>query len=332
MLKLPDARGYDTASVQRWGPEKLAVYVIDAEGRRAPHHLSGKYSLQAGKLCFRPHFDLLPGGTFVVHAILGGDTTSRRFTVPQASGPLPDPAKITGIYPRARTIPANTLLFYVEFDAPMNPDDQAYRHVSFINDSGDTLRNVWRHKSHWLKNNTVLVLMLHPGRIKRGIDFMKELGEIFVPGQEYRLLVGNGLVDAHMQPLTATSERKYTITTEDREIPYCETNRFKAPTKPGSALVLAFSEPMDYATLFEGTFIRKKETGERIMGVFLPARDESTWKFVPYSPWGQGHYEVEFSPEVSDFAHNNLYRPFEITSLEELEKEKEPVVWEFELR
>lgn len=128
------------------------------------------------------------------------DTLRKQFAV-NLPGDMPPIAEPAHIYPLSEKIPENILLFHVLFSEPMLEDIKAYTHVKILDEKGVEKPRVWREKSTWAQHGKHLVLMIHPGKIKRGIKHMEEDSALFEEGKTYTLVISNTLKDAWERPL-----------------------------------------------------------------------------------------------------------------------------------
>ncbi|HLG02287.1 MAG TPA: hypothetical protein VI731_01750 [Bacteroidia bacterium] len=312
------------------GRKVLAIFVI-LGGKPAPSGVYGNYTASKSELSFVPESELAPGTGFEAQFYTENDTLKKRFVIPASAAPAIPPAEVVQIYPFANELPANILLFHVEFSQTMLDDINAYQRVKIFDSKGVEKPMVWRQKSYWEKDRKVLVLMIHPGRVKRGINYFAELGEIFLPGEEYTLVVGAGMQDAFMRPTTKEVVKKFRVVKDDRELPGIDYAAFRIPkANTRQALEIRFSEGMDYVSIITGIKIRDTLSNAFVTGGFFNMDNDSTWKFIPEKPWKKTTHEVQFTKYVSDFASNFLHRPFEITSLDSLNEDKMPVKWRFE--
>jgi hypothetical protein len=314
----PSAIGYDE------GKKILAVFML-INGKPARVSLAGSYTLHEKTLSFTPSLDLTGGSEFEAQYYDRSDTLRRRFTI-DTGAPIAPPAEALRIYPATEKIPANILLFYVEFSAEMKPDMLAFNAVKLLDGDGNEKTTVWRQRSYWENNGKILVLMIHPGRVKRGINYMPDLGPVFIPGQKYTLVVTAGIHDRFDRPLAHECRREFTVTEDDREMPRIDFSVMKPPGEmTKEPLHLKFSEGMDYVSIITGIRIRDTVANTYVKGEFKMNGNDSAFNFYPENHWRKTVYQVEFTKYVSDFANNHLHRLFEINSLDELNEDQMPI-------
>ncbi len=302
----------------------LAVYKLTA-GKPSPVPVAGKYRTSGNRLLFEPLYPLGEGLSFQVIYVRGADTVTAEFSIPRCTAPETSPPVITDIFPRADTLPRNVCFFHVRFATPMEANVQAYQKVHIEDPSGKRLENIWRQRSYWLDGQKVLVLMIHPGRLKRGINF-----EIpFEPGQAYTLIVEPGLKNVQGLPAREPVEKTFVIRADDFDSPEILYEAFRLPKVHTLLPVeLQFSEGMDHASIIDGVSITDMQ-GRPVEGRFRRPINDNRYAFIPTKAWQPGTYEVTFTKVVCDFSNNRLNRLFEIRDLKDIEKDDIPVTWTF---
>lgn len=266
------------------GRKVLAVH-MKRENGITKTTLSGKYQLKNNVLSFTPQQRLGENLEFEIRYYLNNDTIKRNFFTPSSPKPNIPLPEVEKIFPISDEIPANILNFYIRFDQQMQDDIQAFQNVKIVDARGKEKELVWRHKSHWLDNNKVLVLMIHPGRVKRGIDYKKEeLGDLFTVGETYTLVVTPEIKNRFLQPLLKTYSKTFTIISYDRKIPKICFDKFQLPkVNTINSLTLVFSEGMDYTSIHEEVTLFDSESKEKISGSIIYTSHDSIFKFSPNS-------------------------------------------------
>lgn len=298
-------------------PSILGLYmVVDSMAASVP--VSGHYSISGRKLSFEPTYALGDGLEFEVVYKTGDKTNTRRFRTADRS--LPDiSTRVVTAYPTCDTIPYNTLFFHVRFSQPMMGDIQAYKHVQVYDDAGNERLNAWRQKSFWLDSGRLLVLMIHPGRVKNGIHYESPL---FDSGRYYKLVVDKDIKDANDNPLVDRYEQRFFVKGEDRISPVPGIDKGRLPAAGTiMPLRLSFSEGMDYASVLDGVKLCDD------MGATVPCKIESEpgnryFTLLPHRQWKKGSYSLVLKGAVYDFAANRVSRLFEMTDEQEIEKGK----------
>src|SRR5690606_13322093 len=92
---------------------------------------------------------------------------------------------IVGVYPQNEKIPANILQFHLVFSQAVDADESAYQFLIVKDENGKVLPKMWREKAEWNHDRTIMSVMIHPGRIKRGIEYMGVDKTLFKEGNTY---------------------------------------------------------------------------------------------------------------------------------------------------
>lgn len=294
----------------------LALHLV-LDSSTAQNPVAGIYERKNDTLYFRPYAALGSGLLFEARLYRGNDTIRRAVLTP-GQGPATAPlAEVTEIYPLGPRVPENILMFHVLFSEPMANDEMAFQKVKLLDEKGRVKERVWRERSYWTPDGKHLVLMVHPGRIKRGINYLEELGPVFVPGRNYTLLISDSLRDVHGRRAKRSHMVHYEITAADHGMPRVDEDRLTVPRSgTRDPLTLAFSERMDYGTLVSNMKV-KDEAGNYIEGSIAKGSLESVWAFSPLNNWESKTYTLELGQETADLASNRLYKPFETKVLQE---------------
>lgn len=291
--------------------------------------VAGKYFLDGTTLFWYPMNALGEGLQFDAISTISGDTLSRKIETPQLEASDFPISEAEAFFPYSLhdSLPCNQLYFHVRFSQPMFPDRLAYRVASIWDETkNEFIPKLWRERSYWIDSNRVLVLMIHPGRVKRGIG----LDLPFVAGNFYEFFVSGELTDHMGRPVKIDPyQQDFKAATADYTIPKIRFKQFIIPEVGDiNTLVMIFSEEMDYASIVDGVTIHD-EKGQRVDGWFSAGDPEIT--FDPYVPWTPGKYTITFDKIVADLAGNRLNRLFEMSASEDVLKD-EPVVWEFKIK
>ncbi len=305
----------------------MAVYLV-TDNTVAANKIMGNYFLKDDSLQFIPYFELGYGLDFEVQLYINGDTIKKRFSTPKApiiTAPLTEAIQI---FPLTDKIPSNILCFHALFSSPMNEDGVAFTKVQLIDEAGSIKPKVWKEKSYWTDSAKCLVLMIHPGRIKRGINYLSQLGPVFEVGKKYTIVLTTKLKDKYNRPLHKEYKKTFTAIAPDRQMPKLMEKEFKKPASgTRNPLQIKFSEAMDYGSLRIG-FKVFDEKNQLVQGKIAPTNNDSLYSFMPNSAWQKQTYRMECSAEVSDLASNHLHRLFETKSIKEF-VDDEPIKWNF---
>lgn len=326
-----EVSGVSAAALQRlqksnWGLSQwhglLSVFVETADRDLPP--MVGTYHVQPGLLRFEPQFPLEPG--VVYRAIfrpdkLPGEGSSAAthivsvFQVPRREQSIG--TVVSHIYPSAEILPENLLKFYVHFSAPMSRGE-VYQHIHLRDGEGKVVELPFLELNEELWDNrmTRLTLIIDPGRIKRGVRPLEEIGPALEEGKTYTLEIENELKDGNGNPLKETFQKVIKIGQPDRVPPDHTTWKIQSP-KPNTRepLVLVFPEPMDHALaqrMIRVTF----ESGKMLEGKRILEDQERRWTFTPTATWHPGEYKLAIQTTIEDLAGNNIGKPFDVDLFE----------------
>jgi hypothetical protein len=318
----------------------LRVYAgatVQADPSTPP--MLGDYERNGGVLRFRPSFPLEPGVQYTAvldlrsspdeSRMLNGVLTAA-YSVP--TRPEAPPTVVSHVYPGAVDLPENLLKFYVHFSAPMSRGD-VYRHVRLIDDRGAEVELPFLELGEelWDPAMTRLTLYIDPGRIKRGVRPLEEIGPALVEGRRYALVIDRGMVDATGRELGQEFRKSFTVGPPDREPPDPAKWKVTPPAALSRApLTIEFPDPMDRA--LAERLIRVTTADRVVPGTVSLGDAERRWTFTPDASWRAGHYEVVVQPTIEDLAGNNVGKPFEVDMQSGDEPDLKPVRLPFEVR
>src|SRR4051794_34521090 len=163
---------------QAQGEEVLTVSLIADDAKKPGPTMLGKYQHVGDDLRFTPRLPLSPGATYRATLKIAGSTTSLDYRVPTPSAK--SPPKIVKIYPSADVLPANQLRFYIYFDRPMRGGKELFKHLAILDDQGNEIEEPWLVDEIWDEENNCLILYIHPGRIKWGVELRESMGPVLV--------------------------------------------------------------------------------------------------------------------------------------------------------
>ncbi len=294
-------------------PEILAVFA----GDRAPDKpaITGVHELDAEGLHFRPRFPFVSDLTYTARLDLGGAVVVRRFEV---AAPQGRPPRVLAVFPSADVLPENLLRFYIHFSQPMEAKG-AQRHVRLVDGSGEEVPLAFVEIEHglWDPRQTRLTVLLHPGRIKRGVAPGERLGPPLRAGGSYTLVVDASMPDTSGRPLGSTFERRFRVAAADRESPCARrTAARRRRAVPSEPLVLRLPEPLDEALLRRLVWV-EEATGRALEGAVEVRNGETVWSFRPSAPWSPRRVRVARQPALEDRAGNRFDRLFDREATDE---------------
>jgi hypothetical protein len=242
--------------------------------------------------------------------MLQGILTATYVAPPRPAAP---PTLVSRLYPSAAELPENLLKFYVHFSAPMSRGG-VYRHIRLLDEAGREVELPFLELDEelWNPAMTRLTLFIDPGRIKRGVRPLVEIGPALEEGKRYTLVIDPALIDAAGRELGQPFRKLFSVAPPLREAP--DPAKWKVTSPPAatrSPLTIDFPHPMDHA-LAERLIRVVNATGQALPGETSLANDERRWTFTPTDPWPAGRYEIVVQPTVEDLAGNNVGKLFEV--------------------
>jgi hypothetical protein len=265
--------------------------------------LSGAYSIENGVLTFRPRYPL--GAGVRVRAVF--ESKEFAFEIPKAA-PLVPTTRVATVYPTADVLPENELKLYLCFTAPMQ-EGEAWTRIHLLDPTGKTVELPFLEidQELWNPDHTRLTVLFDPGRIKRGLLPLREIGPSIQEGRTYTLKIDREWRDARGAPLSEPYEKKFRVAPPDRTP--IDTAKWKlAPPHAGTRepLAIAFGEPLDYAMLQHAIVV------EGVEGKVELGKEEREWRFTPDRPWAAAPQRLEIQTALEDLAGNRVGRLFDV--------------------
>jgi hypothetical protein len=209
----------------------FAIFLLDS-GKPVSYPVACTSRIEGDNIVIEPVFELVRGLTFEFRLYNDKDTLRTIFnTLPLDQGGA---ITVQQVFPLTEKIPSNILMFHIVFSEPMQPDITAFRKVFIYDEQGKQKDRVWREKSNWSADGRHLVLMIHPGRIKRGIQYHDKDEPLFEPGKRYRLVIAESLMGMHNRLVRKDTVKTFEVIAADRNILYLKktgTIRSKATRK-----------------------------------------------------------------------------------------------------
>ena len=298
----------------------LSVYVHEGGAVIDPltPGMVGQYAIEGEVMRFRPQFPLARGveyrAEFRPGALPGGKPGQFTITAQhRVAKPSPTASTIvTTIYPTAELLPENLLKFYIYFSAPMSRGD-IYDHIKLREESGREIELPFLQidEELWDAEMRRLTLFIDPGRIKRGVLPLEEVGPALEAGKKYELTIHEAWKDAAGNPLKAKFQKRFTVGEPNRDA--LDPGRWKiAAPKSATAepLTVAFGESVDHALALR--LIEVVREGRTIQGKKTMTQNERVWQLIPDGPWKAGPYHLTVQTTIEDLAGNNIGKPFEV--------------------
>jgi hypothetical protein len=307
------------AAVRDWPAEKWSsLLAVRVQQQGAPAML-GDWKADADALRFVPQFPLTPGVAYRAEfdaarlpgAAAGAQPITSEFTMPAPSrGPA---TLVSRVFPNAAELPENLLKFYLHFSAPMSRG-HIYDHIHLIDETGKDVELPFLDidEELWDPEMKRLTLFIDPGRIKRGVLPLEEIGPSLQQGKRFTLAIDPAWLDATGRPLARKFEYAFRVGPPDRKA--IEPSEWKlAPPSAGQLepLKVTFPKPMDHALALRLLRVMR-EDGKFIEGTSSLADSDRLWTFTPARPWQAGPYRLVVPAVLEDLAGNNVGKAFEV--------------------
>jgi hypothetical protein len=289
----------------------LSVYV-DQPGATP---IIGRYAVSDDAVRFTPRFPFTAGVSYRVEV----DTSAVASAAPRLTHHFSLPAtvrarttRVVGIHPSSPVLPSNTLRWYIEFSAPMEPGS-ALTHVHLLDEAGREVTGAFLalDQELWDPERRRLTLLFDPGRVKRGVRTNEESGAPLVNGRRYRLMVDDSWPDGNGAALASGAEVAFAAGSDDRRSPDPAKWSLTIPTAGArDGLEVAFGEPLDHA-LAQRMVTVYDMLGTRVGGTATLAANDSVWVFSPDRAWSEGDYSLHIDSALEDIAGNSVAQVFD---------------------
>ena len=298
--------------------EWSSFFRVSIDGSERP--ILGKYEVQEEELVFKPRFLPDPNVSYVAvfspkelqgivrRPVSLKDLNKKIRFKPYNLGRT----KIQAIYPLAEILPSNVLRIYLEFTQPMGLENP-YHFLSIEDLNGKSVEEpfVEVETGLWNPDRTRLTLLLHPGRIKRGVGPNVTKGEIFEMSNTYYLKISKEWMDAQGIPLGSDVEKRIEINEPLRSKLSMEEWEVKIPT-------LGTSEPakihvdrlLDYF-LVKRLISFHDEDANIIIGEVVFDASKMEIIFVPETIWQNKNYYIMVNNRLEDVSGNTPLNAFD---------------------
>jgi hypothetical protein len=302
------------------------VHAGDALGTIGLPAMLGAYGVRGDAIEFTAQFPLEPGLRYVASfhpASLpvdgGGKFLTTSFVPPRRVASAR--TVVAQIYPTARVLPENLLKFYVHFSAPMSRGHiYDYIHLRDAGGKAVELPFLEIDEELWNPAMTRLTLFIDPGRIKRGVTPLEEIGPALEQGKSYTLEIDAAWQDAQGEPLKEQFRKAFTVGPVDRAALATEDWKISTPAAgTREPLAVSFPKPLDHALALRMIQVAGEST-QLIDGRAAMADEERRWTFVPAQPWSRGSHALLVQKTIEDLAGNNIGKAFEVDLFEGLQR------------
>ncbi len=293
------------------GQVHLRFSLVDPKTDKAGLGMFGTYERTDKDLTFRPRVSLEPGRLY--RATFGPTekpSLTKDYRVPLLNGGKAP--TVVKLFPTADVLPANVLRFTIHFSQPMRGGKDIFKQIEILDADGNPISDAWLMDEQWDETGTILVIYIHPGRIKWGLVLREVLGPVLHPKRDYTLVVRGSIVDAAGQKVGTDFRKKFRTTGEDRVRIDLSQVKISAPILGSNeALHVRFLKAMDHKSL-ETLLSVVDEKGEKVAGKIEIGDDERRWSFTPTSGFKDGEYRVVVDSRFEDVAGNTPARPFDL--------------------
>jgi hypothetical protein len=298
----------------------------DALGTVGMPAVLGNYRVETDSIRFEPRFPLEPGVKYVTAFFpsrmpggSGGQFLSSTFEVPREAAQSSTVVK--QIYPSADVLPENLLKFYVHFSAPMSRG-HIYDHIHLRDAAGKEVELPFLEidEELWNPDLTRLTLFIDPGRIKRGVQPLEEVGPALVEGQRYTLTIDARWRDGHGMPLKESFQKSFRVGPPDRDPVQPARWKIHAPkASTREPLTIQFGESLDHA-LAQRMIHVVDHSAHAVEGKVEIGDHERGWSFTPARPWPRGAHTLLVQNTIEDNAGNNIGKSFEVDLFEGVQR------------
>ncbi len=287
----------------------------------------GRYWFRDGLVTFTPEYPLTPGlkyratlNTAKFPDYLGKPVTITSTHTVAAVNMTPTTV-VQAVYPSADVLPENLLKFYLHFSAPMN-GGHIYDHIKLLNSDGKPVELPFLEidEELWNPEMTRLTLFIDPGRIKREVKPLEDIGPALEAGKAFTLVIDKAWQDGKGAPLKESFRKQFKVSAPDRTPLDPKTWRIKAPaTGTVAALTVEFPKSMDHALAQRLIWVTGPDK-QRVAGNVTLQNQEQRWLFTPEKAWSPGTYQLQTLTTIEDLAGNNIGKAFEVDVFEGVEK------------
>lgn len=200
------------------------------------------------------------------------------------------------VQPSGPQVPINLLRISIRFATQV--EGSVLRRITLLRADGGEIQEPFLEQELWSPDGKVLTILMHPGRVKSGLQARAEMGPILSVGDDVSLAL-----DGH--PI-----KRWTVGPSDEAGPV--TSAWQLSTVHAESLqplVVTFDGPIDGRDV--GYLAIADAAGRRVVGRAKLMVGESAWKFTPDAPWRAGAYKLVVRGTLEDPAGNRLGGRFE---------------------
>tara|TARA_R110002096_G_scaffold403766_4_gene601373 strand:- start:8212 stop:9258 length:1047 start_codon:yes stop_codon:yes gene_type:complete len=287
----------------------LSIHRVEPKTEELGPPIFAEVKSEANRLRLKPRISLSGGAEYrAVLQLSNGKRIEAAYKVPRVEGTVP---QVTRIEPGSGVVPANLLKFYVYFDQPMREGRAIFDHFHLVDDAGMEIEAPWRRQEIWDHEVKRLTLLIHPGRIKQGVNLREELGPVLKPGSQYRLVIDPDLRSARGVELGKLVTHEFATGPEIYQILDPATWELVVPgTGTTEPLSVRTDRPVDHAMAqWQLNVLSEDHAPIRTTVVVNP--QSGVIELVPADPWREADYFLEIGEWLEDLAGNTRLRVFD---------------------
>ncbi|MDR6536331.1 Ig-like domain-containing protein [Variovorax soli] len=205
-------------------------------------------------------------------------------------------ARVVEVQPSGPEVPANLLRISMRFAASV--EGALLPRLSLMRADGRPIEEPFLEQELWSPGGKVLTIMMHPGRVKSGLNARAAMGPIFSTGDEVALaLDGRPIKRWRVGPADETGPVASAWKVSDVRV------ESKEP------LVVRLDAPIDGR---DADYLAVADAHKRrVPGRARLTDGENTWTFTPNARWRAGTYQLVARGTLEDSAGNRLGGQFE---------------------
>jgi hypothetical protein len=284
----------------------------------------GQYAIVDGRVRFTPMFPLDRGRQYHVSFVPPGGTAVTATVGLPAADTTPT-TTVAQVYPSGEVVPENQLRLYVHFSAPMGMRG-GLDYIKLLDDAGKEVVDPFLplDAEFWNEDRTRYTVFFDPGRQKRGIAPIADMGRSLTEGKSYTLVVDSQWRDGNGLPLKETYRRTFRVGPPDERPLDPKVWKIVAPVAGSNEpLSVTFQEPLDHGLLLRALGVLGPDR-RPLEGRVRVGTNELIWSFAPVEPWKAGAYNILAFAMLEDLAGNRIGRAFEVDQFDRTDSSSEP--------
>lgn len=311
--------------VERAHDEWARILRVATGADQAP--MVGDYKVIDKRLRFTPMFPLDPGRNYDVRFVAPGEMVPQPL-VALVALPARDSTPVTTVaqvFPTAVDVPENQLRLYVHFSAPMGSKG-GLDYIHLLDDQGQEVKDPFLplDAEFWNDDRTRYTVFFDPGRQKRGIAPIADMGRSLTEGKSYTLVIDAEWRDGNGLPLKQPFRRTFRVGAPDERPLDPKTWTIATPAAGATnSLRVTFPEPLDHGLLLRALGVLASD-GTSMPGDVHVGQGELMWQFTPREAWKAGNYNLVAFAMLEDMAGNRIGRAFEVDQFDRSDRSAEP--------